>query len=130
MEIYKIIAVAVITAFLCVYLKNIGSDLFLPALIAGGIIILSFSVDYLTQTVAFINELTSLSGIDGGIMLIAVKVTLVAYLIEFACGLTEDAGLKSLSDKLAFAGRLVLVGMSIPVFSSLISLIKEFIGRI
>ncbi len=74
MEIYKIIAVAVITAFLCVYLKNIGSDLFLPALIAGGIIILSFSVDYLTQTVAFINELTSLSGIDGGIMSLACSI--------------------------------------------------------
>lgn len=130
MEIYKIIAVTVITAFLCVYLKSVSSELFLPALIAGGVVVLSFSLSYMSETVAFVNELTTLSGIDGGLLTVAVKVTLVAYLIEFACGLAEDSGLKSLSDKLAFVGRLVLIGMSFPVLSALISLIKDFIGKV
>ena len=47
-EIYKIIAIAVVVAVLCYYLKSLGSELFVPALVAGGAVLLFYTGAYLS----------------------------------------------------------------------------------
>lgn len=127
---YKILAFALITAVLCIFLKSENSQFFLPVLIAGGTIVALFSVSYLTQVVQAFNELADLTGTDNGWIVLCVKVTAIGYIVEFVCGAIEDCGLKSLSDKVALAGRLVILCMSIPVFLSLVKLIASFVGRV
>lgn len=130
MGIYKIIAVAIITAFLCIYLKNIQSEFFLPALICGGVTLLLFSVDYIAQLLQQLKSFENSITFDLELVRVAVKITVVSYLIEFACSVIEDAGIKSLSDKLAFLGRIVLLCMSLPVFSMLLDMISGFLEKI
>lgn len=130
MGIYKIIAVAIITAFLCIYLKNIQSELFLPALICGGVTLLLFSVDYIAQLLQQLKKFENSITFDLELVRVAVKITVVSYLIEFACSVIEDACIKSLSDKLAFLGRIVLLCMSLPVFSMLLDMISGFLEKI
>lgn len=130
MGIYKIIAVAIITAFLCIYLKNVQSEFFLPALICGGLTILLFSVDYIVQLLQQFKNFEDSVTFDLQLVRVAVKITIVSYLIEFACSVIEDAGIKSLSDKLAFFGRIVLLCMSLPVFSMLLDMISIFLEKV
>ena len=128
--IYKIIAVAVVTAVLATYLKNVNSDFFVPTLIVGGVIITFFSLGYLTEILNAFNELAGLGAIDSQVIKLCVKITIVGYLVEFSCGAIEDCGMKSLSDKLAFAGRLIILCMGVPVFISLMELIVSFLGKL
>jgi len=128
--IYKILALALVTAVLCILLKNENSQFFLPVLIAGGTIIALFSVGYMTQAVQAFKDLSELTGTDNGWIVLCVKVTAIGYIVEFVCGAIEDCGLKSLSDKVALAGRLIILCMSIPVFISLVRLITSFIGQV
>lgn len=127
---FKILAFAIVTAILCIYLKSINSEFFLLALISGGVILSLYTVSYLSETIEMIKQLTELSGIDNKIIVICIKVTLIGYLVEFTCGTIEDCGLKGLSDKVALIGRLIIVGMSMPLLVSLVKLISVFLEKL
>ena len=43
--------------------------------------------------------------------------------MEFAAGAIEDFGLKSLSDKLVLIGKLIIIGVSMPVIYAVINLV-------
>lgn len=123
MEIYKIIAIALITVILCVYLKNINSDFLLPTILCGSIILLTLSIDYIIDVFSLFNNLADRAGINKNIFGLVIKITIVAYLIEFACNLVDDFAIKSLTDKISFAGKLLLISMSAPIFLSLFEVI-------
>lgn len=128
MEIYKIIVVALIAAILCLYLKNVNSEFFVLVLIGSGILILLMSLNYFTSVFSIFNDLISRVTIDEDLFVLIIKITLVAYLIEFACNTIEDFGIKSLSDKVAFGGKLILFCMSSPIFINLIEVVVGFLS--
>ena len=128
--IFKIVVFAIITAVLCIYFKSINSDFFLLVLISGGVVISLFTVSYLSETLDFFKSLAALTGVENGMVVLCAKVTLVGYLVEFTCGTIEDCGFKGLSDKVAFVGRLVILGISIPIFSSLVKMIMVFLDKL
>ncbi|MDY6367939.1 MAG: SpoIIIAC/SpoIIIAD family protein [Clostridia bacterium] len=120
----KIIGIAIIGAIIITYLKTVNSELTVPALVCVGVIVLGFSVRYLSDTVNFFIELKSLTGIDNEILVIIVKITSIGYLTEFAAGTIEDMGLKGLADKLIFVGKIIILSVSIPILYSVVNVIK------
>ena len=127
MEIYKIIAFAIIAPILCFYLKSLNSELFIPALIATGIILLIFSIEYLTFTVSFFNQLFESSKVDKSVAILIIKLIALSYLIEFSASLVEDLGLKSIAEKLLFIGKILLFFMSLPMLELLTQTVFSFL---
>lgn len=123
----QLVGVSVLCAIIVLYLKNVNSDLVVPALICSGVLILSFSVKYISETINFFNELKDLTGIDDTFIIIIAKITAIGYLIEFTASTIEDFGLKSLSDKLIFVGKLIVLSISLPILYSVINVIKALI---
>ena len=119
----KIVVVSIICAVLVIYLKSINSELFTLALVGSGIILFGLLFSYLSQAYDLLNKLVELTGIDGGLYAIILKITAVGYLVQFGAGTIEDMGLKGLSDKLIFAGKLVIFIMSLPILYALINVI-------
>ena len=128
MEIYKVIVIALATAFLCIYLKSFNSEYYFITLICGGIIILTLAISYLSKAFDFLNALTQKTGIDESLFSLIIKVTLISYLVEFTSGLIEDFGMKSLSDKVVFCGKIILICMSAPIFNALLNVITSFLN--
>ncbi len=124
----KIVAVAIICAILILYLKSIHSDLALPATIGAGIIIIYLSFSYVAQTFEFFSSLINMTGVDGSLFSIIFKITAIGYLVEFGAGTIEDFGLKSLADKLVFAGKIIILGISMPVIYAVFNLLKGLTG--
>lgn len=120
----QIIGISVICAAIVLYLKSVGSELAVPAMICAGVLVLSFSINYLSDVLGFFDELKTLTGIDESFIIIMVKITAIGYLIEFAARTIEDFGLKSLADKLVFVGKLIILSVSLPVLYSVINVIK------
>ena len=123
----QLVGVSVLCAIIVLYLKNVNSDLVVPALICSGVLILSFSVKYISETINFFNELKDLTGIDDTFIIIIAKITAIGYLIEFTASTIEDFGLKSLSDKLIFVGKLIVLSISLPILYYVINVIKALI---
>lgn len=128
MIITKIILLAITAALLCYYLKSINSNLFLPALLVSGIIILNYSIDYILAVSSYFTKLFESLKIDSSVFILLLKVCVIGYAIEFSAGLIEDLGIKNLSDKLIFVGKILLLSMSLPIFNSLFDLMLNFIN--
>ncbi len=127
MEIVKIISVAIIGAIFFVYLKSVNSELSGLVCLATGIIILIMSIGYLTSVASFFNGYINKLGISSSLLLLVVKITVIAYLIEFSVSLCEDLGVKSIGSKVEFSGRIIIFVTSIPVFVSLIETLTNFV---
>ena len=128
MIITKIILLAITAALLCYYLKSINSNLFLPALLVSGIVILNYSIDYILAVSSYFTKLFESLKIDSSAFILLLKVCVIGYAIEFSAGLIEDLGIKNLSDKLIFVGKILLLSMSLPIFNSLFDLMLNFIN--
>lgn len=127
MDIAKIVVVGLLFAVIIVYLQSINKEIALLATIVGGIVILISIINSLYQIFNLYSELANKSGISHDIIKLIIKIILICYLIEFATGIIEDFGLKSLADKVALAGKLIILMMSAPIIISLLDLIKNLI---
>ncbi len=123
MELYKIIAIGLICALVIVYLKSTNSNLAMPLTVCSGVILLTMTTSYLVDFLKIFNTLASNSYLDGNVVKLAIKILAISYLVEFSASTIEDFGLKSIADKVVFAGKIVILTISSPIIETLISTI-------
>lgn len=123
----KVVVVAIICGIIVIYLKSVNSDLTPLALLGSGILLISYGISYLYQTFDFIVEVVKMTGIENDFFAIILKITGIGYLIEFGAGTIEDLGLKNLADKLVFAGKAIIIVVSLPVFYAVFNILKGII---
>ena len=127
MEIYKIIAVGLVSAVIVVYLKSVNSELSMLAAIAAGVVILIMSVSYVVEFISVLSGFTEKTNIDGAVFGIVLKIIAISYFVEFSASLIEDFGLKNISDKVVFAGKLLILSVSFPIVKNLIEVIGSLL---
>lgn len=123
----KIVACAVVCAFILIYLKSINSEFFSVAVVGAGVIIIAFGIDYLFETIEFLHVLIENSGINAEYFSVILKITGIAYVVEFGAGIIEDLGLKSVADKLVFVGKVAIFVASMPVIYAVFNLMTGLI---
>ena len=127
MELVRILGVGFVTAVAALLLRGSKPELAFAVTIAGGVIILIFSVDLLSQTVEIFRQIGEQTGIDSALIKLIIKIIAIGYLVEFAAGVVEDFGSKSVADKLVFAGKIIIFSVSLPVLQTLLSLVGSFL---
>lgn len=123
----KLVAVVIVCGIIIIYLKSINSDLVPLALLGSGIIVLSYAFSYIYQTFSFLSEIVAFTGITSEYYSIIFKITAIGYLIEFGAGTVEDLGLKSLADKLVFAGKALILVVSLPIIYAVFNLLSGLV---
>ena len=99
MDIVKIAAAGIITAVCALILRETRADMAVAVSVAGGIIILLMVLDRLAGIFSAFGELMNKAGIDGGIFSLLVKIIGIGYVTDFAAGLIEDTGSRSLKKR-------------------------------
>lgn len=123
----KLVILTILFSTMLIVLKSVNSDLFVPALVCSGVIILSFGITYLNQAFSFISSLIDSTKIDVEFYKIIFKIVGIAYLIEFGAGTVEEVGYKSLSDKLVMVGKIIIFVVSMPIFYAIFNLLGSLI---
>jgi len=59
---------------------------------------------------------------------VIVKIIAISYITEFTASICEDAGEKSIAAKVELAGKTAVFAAAIPVFASLIELLRSITG--
>ena len=127
MELVRILGVGLVTAVAAILLRGTKAELSFAVTIAGSVVILLFSIGLLSQTFDIFRQIGEKTGIDSSLIKLMVKVIAIGYLVEFAAGVVEDFGAKSVADKLIFAGKVIIFSVSLPVLQTLLSLIGSFL---
>lgn len=119
----KIVLVVMISAILITYLKSINPELSTLATIATSVLLLLMLLEYLSDGFSLIADLVKLTNINNDLYKIIIKMTVLGYIIEFSAGVVTDLGLKSLADKLIFAGKMIILSLSLPIIYALLNVI-------
>lgn len=123
MDIFRIVAIALITAFCVLVLRDVKSELAAVVALAGGIVVVLSVVDYFADIFSVVSAIAKRAGLAASVVTLLFKVIAVGYITEFSASVIEDVGLSSLADKVTLAGKRIIVGVSLPVVVQLFEFI-------
>lgn len=123
MNMITICGAAIVTAVLAVMLRSQSPhSAMLLSVAAGAIIILSL-LKNLPGTLSGIQSVLADGGIDTDDIAILLKVMGICFVTEFTCDCVTEAGLLSLSTNISFAGKILVLLTSLPLFQNIIAVI-------
>ena len=127
MNITQIVAFALVSVFIIVLLKQYKSEYALIASVVASGVIIYFSLSKLEVVINLINDLIIQTGINKEFFEILVKITGIAYLIDFGSNVCKDVGESAIASKVEFAGKVIIVTMSLPILTTLLETVVEVI---
>lgn len=130
MEIARIAAVGIVAAVLAITLRRTNPEISLQVSLAAGIVILILSAEYLRDAVRFVREFAENLGGSFDALMLVLKVVGIAYICEFAVQALKDCGEGSIASKVELGGKLIMVAMTLPLFTEFIALVLKLAEEI
>ena len=127
MDIFKIIAVGIITVICAVILKQVKPELAIMVSIAGSLTIVLLILSSVTNLFGSYRNLLEKTGLSGNLFTCVLKVIGVGYLVEFSSGICVEAGVSSVANKILLAGKVLILMMCMPVLQSLIDVVLKLV---
>lgn len=120
----KIVSIGIIGALLTLVLRQLRPELaMLCALITGVVLVFSI-IDQAALLLAKLAEISARFETDAGIFSTMLKITGVAYIAEFGVQACRDAGENAIASKVELGGKVVMLGLCVPVVVNLLELLS------
>lgn len=123
MDIFKILAIAILTCVASLIVKQVKPDFASIVAIAGGVIILLFLIDYLQDIVGVFQTIIEKTNLSPSLFSTILKIIGVGYLTEFTSNICTDSGNSGLASKVGLAGKIIILFLSLPIITNLIEVI-------
>lgn len=127
MDIFKAIAFTMISLILIITLKQTKKEIGIIVAIMASCMLLVSVLSGITSVINLLNSLIEKSGINKNFFEIILKVTGIAYIVEFGKNVCVDAGESALGTKLEIVGKISIVVITIPVIVSVIETILKIV---
>ncbi|MBR4407999.1 MAG: stage III sporulation protein AD [Clostridia bacterium] len=127
MDIFKILALAILTCIATIIVKQVKPDFASIVAIAGGVVILLFILNYLGDILSVFQGIISKTGLSPSLFSTILKIIGIGYLTEFTANLCNDSGNSSLATKVGLAGKVIILFISLPIITNLIEIILEIL---
>ena len=113
-------AFAVYAAALVLVMRRLRPESAPALVMAAGSMAALLILPQLAQVISDVSALASLGGLQDGYMTHLLKIGGVSLLMDFAAQTCRDAGEESLAMKVELAGRVMLIGLALPVMRMLL----------
>lgn len=123
----KIVGFGILASLMVVILKENSKEVTIVLVIASSIVLLLSSIKYLAPVVSMIENIVSKTSIDTSYITVILKVTGIAYLIEFGKDICIDAGQNSIANKMEIAGKIIIASLSVPIITSVFELVEKLL---
>lgn len=127
MDIAKIVAIAFIAVIIIGIIKQQRPEFTIYASIIAGAIILYFVFNELTLIISMLQNLSDKMGVTSKFFGILLKITGISYLTEFGANVCKDSGETAIASKVELAGKVLIVGISIPILTTLMDTLVKLI---
>lgn len=127
MEIFKLVGFAIIAVVLVIILKEQKKEMAVILSIVAGVAIMLYAISKMSGIVDMLNMLVEKSGVNKEFLEIILKVTGIAYIVEFGKNVCMDAGQSAIATKLEMAGKIIILTLSIPLLSTLITVLTGLV---
>lgn len=120
MEIFKILAICIITAVLAVVLKQQKGEYSLMVALAGGTVVILYILKGVSAPIEYINARLLNSGVNTEYFAVGLKALGIGYVTGFIADLCRDSGQASLASKAELAGKCAIFIISLPLISAVL----------
>lgn len=125
---WKASAAILVAQILILALDKQQRDMGVLVAIAACCITAIAALEFLEPVVDFLYEIQSLSRLDAGILRTLLQIVGVGFTSELIAMICADAGNASLGKSIQFLASSVILYWSIPVFESMLDLIRDILG--
>ncbi len=131
MDLYvKAIACALIGVVLCLCLYGKGKEISLLLAMLICVMVIGVGFSYLSSVFSFFGKLQQLIGLDNDLLNILLKAVGVAVMGEVAVLVCGDAGQASLGKAVQLLTSAVILWISLPLYTQILTLIEELLTGI
>ena len=127
MELIKVLGFCLISAIICLVLKQQKSEYSLIVSIAASVLILILLIKNIFVPISIIEQKIESYGIDSDYFKTALKALGIGYITTFIADSCRDAGQASLASKAELAGRISIFILSVPLLLSVMDTALGFI---
>ena len=127
MEIFKILAICIITAVLAVVLKQQKGEYALMVALAGGTVVILYILKGVLAPIEYINSKLVNGGVNTEYFAEAIKALGIGYVTGFIADVCRDSGQASLAAKAELAGKCAIFIISLPLISAVLETALSFL---
>ena len=127
MDIIKIIGIGLTSLIIIIILKQYKPEFVIYVSILAGALILFFVMDKLAAIINLLNSLAQKANINSQFLGIILKITGIAILTEYAVSICKDSGESAIANKIDMGGKIIIIGISIPIISTLLETILKIL---
>ncbi len=120
MSIGVIMAFIIAAVILAISIKSKSPEFSSLISVALGLTIISLCVDRLKILINSIKGITDTINIDKTYIVILIKLIGIAYICEFAAGISKDAGYGAVASQIELIGKLTMLMVSLPILMQLV----------
>ena len=116
----NIIGIAIISSVLYLLVKKYSPEYGILVEIAAVIFVIWAVFPYLCDVIDFYTDSVKKTGIDNDYVLLLLKVAGIATITQFSADICNDSGENALASKIEFAGKTLIIAVSLPMVKALL----------
>lgn len=127
-NLYSLMGLGIISALICLLLKQYRPEFALTASILCGIVIFLAVIAEMTPLFDMIRS--TLDRVQGGneYTMVIIKALGICYITQLASDTCQDAGERAMAGKIELAGRVAILILSLPMFTQILQTALDLIG--
>ena len=123
MDIFKILAIAILTCIASLIVKQVKPDFASLVSLAGGVVILLLLINYIASILDVFRGIIDKANLSPTLFSSILKIIGIGYLTEFTANLCTDTGNSSLASKVGLAGKIIILFLALPIITNLLEVI-------
>lgn len=127
MNVFAIVGAGIAAAALSAVLRQYNKEFGLYISLGASAVILIAVLCAVNPLLELVGELNEAAGTDTTYLAILLKAVAVCYVTQLASDCCKDSGEAAIASRIDFAGRIAVLLISVPLFESMLSLIKDLI---
>ena len=126
-ELLKILALALITVFANMLVKQTKPEIAILISIVGSLLIIIMAVNSLSNIISSFYSIFKTTGVDSSLLTPLIKIVAIGYLAEFGANICVDAGASSIADKILFCAKLIILTISLPIVTEVVNMVVSLL---
>lgn len=122
-DLLKIVAVALVTVFAHMIVKQTKPEIAIFITLVGSILIISMTVNSLKSVITSFFSIFKTTGVDTALLTPLFKIIAIGYIAEFGANICLDSGASSVADKILFSAKIIILMLSLPIITSVVEMV-------
>jgi len=128
MDIFRIVAFAILAVSMILLVRSYRPDMALQITVISGLILFLSILGTLSSVVEQIRDLAARYSIQIEYIGILLKIIGIAYIVQFAVEICNDAGERAIAAKVELGGRVMILAAAFPAATALLELVTSLLS--